>query len=435
MEDLHTQHEDVTGDASRSASAYLTMALVAAQKATDARARRLDRRADTDTLAAGELINPSPAAGAADRADPSDPADPRADDLPAAETACAAMLGHDQGRRVSSSTALQAWLASQPVTDDSDDVLVADRAEARLRALHPDAMARYDTLCDHLDPVQAMRQVTPLIITGQQLPDHVSTDVNAGPDGTVSTGPLPPSDTPLAAAAAHTNTGSDRPEIRYASVVRDVLEGELAAAVLHDDAWPVLATALQQAQQAGVDPSQLLRDVAAQRELASAKHPAQVLNVRLERRTVTAADVIASNFPTPLSGAPLPHRLAHDTTVAAQLAISPLRQLARDAAPTPAAAHATAGTPAELSASHVPDRNSPPAPSNQAGAAGPSQPPAGPVLADRHRNQPFAATIVQTAAHNYPVAIAQVGAIQATITGTGAPAAATRAAPAAARHR
>ena len=433
MEDLHTQHEDVTGDASRSASAYLTMALVAAQKATDARARRLDRRADTDTMAAAELINPSPAAGA------TNPTDPQGDDLPAAETAYQAMLGHDQGKRVSSSTALQAWLTSQPLTDDSDDQLVADRAEARLRALHPDAMARYDTLRDHLDPVQAMRQVTPLIITGQQLPDHDSTDVNAGPDGTVSTGPLPPSDTPPAAAAARTNAGSDRPEVCYAPVVREVLEAELAAAVLHDDAWPVLATALERAHQVGVDPSQLLRDVAAQRELASAKHPAQVLNVRLDRRTVTAADVIASSFPTPLSGAPLPHRLAHDTTAAAQSAISPVRQLARDAAPTPTAAQETAGTPDELSAPFGPDRTGPGAQRFHAAGPGPSEPSAVRVPAYRHRHDPFAATIAETAAHNYPVPIAQVVVSQATITGTGAPAAAARAAarpaPAASLHR
>lgn len=101
------------------------------------------------------------------------------------------------------------------------------------------------------------------------------------------------------------STVLDRPEARYALVVREVLEAELAAAVLHDDAWPVLATALEQRHQAGVGPRRLLRDVADQREMASAKHPAQILNFRLEHRMVTASDDVASSFPTRPGDAPV----------------------------------------------------------------------------------------------------------------------------------
>jgi len=52
MDELHTQHEDVTGDATRNASSYLTAALAAAQKAADWRTARTTRRTNTDTLAA-----------------------------------------------------------------------------------------------------------------------------------------------------------------------------------------------------------------------------------------------------------------------------------------------------------------------------------------------------------------------------------------------
>jgi len=54
MDELHTQHEDVTGDAARHASSYLTAALAAAQKAADWRTARTTRRTDTDTRAAAD---------------------------------------------------------------------------------------------------------------------------------------------------------------------------------------------------------------------------------------------------------------------------------------------------------------------------------------------------------------------------------------------
>jgi len=54
MDELHTQHEDVTGDASRHALSYLTAALAAAQKAADWRTARTTRRTDTATATADQ---------------------------------------------------------------------------------------------------------------------------------------------------------------------------------------------------------------------------------------------------------------------------------------------------------------------------------------------------------------------------------------------
>jgi len=195
MDELHTQHEDVTGDATRHASSYLTAALAAAQKAADWRTARTDRRADA--LAA---------------------------------------------------------------TADRDGT--GQDALTRANLLTPDVVAQHPG---------------------------------------VSTGP------------------QDPPQVRYAPLVVAALPDQLSQAVLDDPAWPELAAALAQAHQAGTEPGQLLLAVAAERELSSAKSPAQVLNHRITQRTPsprrpatshprtpTAADVVASSFPTALTDAPAP---------------------------------------------------------------------------------------------------------------------------------
>jgi len=194
MDELHTQHEDVTGDATRHASSYLTAALAAAQKAADWRTARTNRR--TDTLAATDQDG----------------------------------TGQD--------------------------------ALAPANLMTPDVVAHH-----------------PGLPTGPQ----------------------------------------DPPQVRYAPLVAAALPEQISQAVLNDPAWPELAAALAQAHQAGTDPGQLLLAVAAERELGSAKSPAQVLNHRLtqrtptpgppgatDSRTPTAADVVASSFPTALTDAPAP---------------------------------------------------------------------------------------------------------------------------------
>jgi len=189
MDELHTQHEDVTGDATRHASSYLTAALAAAQKAADRRTARTNRR--TDTLA-----------GTANR--------------------------DGTGQDTSAPASLMA----------------------------PDVVAHHPGV-------------------------------------------------------------STPPQARYAPLVVAALPDQISQAVLDDPAWPALAAALAQAHQAGTEPGQLLLAVAGERELGSAKSPAQVLNHRITQRTPsprrpatshprtpTAADVVASSFPTALTDAP-----------------------------------------------------------------------------------------------------------------------------------
>jgi len=61
------------------------------------------------------------------------------------------VLGPDQGRHAGSDTALRAWITAQPLrTDNPQAEQVAQRAEARLRTLHPDAMTGYAALRQHL---------------------------------------------------------------------------------------------------------------------------------------------------------------------------------------------------------------------------------------------------------------------------------------------
>lgn len=183
--DLHTQHEDPTGDAGRSVASHLTVALAAAQRTVDTAARRTTQRTDQ-----------------------------HADD-PAARS-------------------------QEPARDPQPD---------------------------------------------RGLPTHTS------PDHTTVGHPVPAAG---AGDTAGTLVG------RYAPVVRQVLEPGLAAAVVADPAWPRLAETLHTAAQTGTDPAGLLATAAAQRELATASRPAQVLAYRIDRHP-TAADTAATGYPTPLT--------------------------------------------------------------------------------------------------------------------------------------
>lgn len=58
-----------------------------------------------------------------------------------------------------------------------------------------------------------------------------------------------------------------------------------AQRILADPAWPALATALAQAESAGTPPRRALTDLAQQRELDTADHPAEVLTWRLRNAT------------------------------------------------------------------------------------------------------------------------------------------------------
>jgi len=372
MDDLLTQHEDPTGDAGRGAASYVTAALTAAHTAVQWRTQRITSP-DQDLAATVD----------ADRA------------------AYAAVLGPDKGRHADSDTAPRAWTTAQPLcTDNPQAEQVAQRAEARLRTLHPDAMTRYAALRQHRDPVQAMREVAPLI--RQQLggggdgqpaqhppvqPEQLSpadqaeslTKTTAAPvvpagrgsEDRHGEGHLPPRAhptlepegaqrgrpvEPLVGAAAATAPADGvvaagpseqlPPQVRLQPVIRDVLHTELAAAVLRDQAWPALAVALEQAHRAGAEPAQLLREVAEQRELRTAKHPAQVLTHRLAQRSPTTADLAAGNYPTALTGAPLRQPSDHSGTELAVLAAA--LELSHQADAERSTAGAVASTPQDL---------------------------------------------------------------------------------------
>ncbi len=66
-----------------------------------------------------------------------------------------------------------------------------------------------------------------------------------------------------------------------ASDVRAALP-EQAARILSDPGWPALATVLADAEAGGHKPRQLLKEAAAQRELATARQPARVLLTRIQ---------------------------------------------------------------------------------------------------------------------------------------------------------
>lgn len=153
MDDMHDQHETPTSDAARGVGHYITGALAAADLAVRLRTwltKRLAANEHGDDLQPGDLEQAGKVL------------DPKRE-------AYTAMLGRDEGRDADSRTALLAWVSAQPHReDDSEAELVAGRAEARLRELHPDAMTRYDALRDGLSPVEAMREVVPLIVVEQQ---------------------------------------------------------------------------------------------------------------------------------------------------------------------------------------------------------------------------------------------------------------------------
>lgn len=88
---------------------------------------------------------------------------------------------------------------------------------------------------------------------------------------------------------------------RYAGVARRALP-ELA--LLADPGWPQLAAELHRHAAAGTDPGRLLQQTAAQRELDSARHPAQVLTRRLQPGN--AAQVARRSHPPLAAGGALP---------------------------------------------------------------------------------------------------------------------------------
>ena len=368
MDDMHDQHETPTSDAARGVGHYLTGALAAADLAVRVRTWFHIRLAMGEQDEGGLQLGDLEQAGKV--------LDPKREGYNA-------LLGRDQGRDADSRTALLAWVTAQPHrADDPEAELVAGRAEARLRDLHPDAMTRYDQLRAGLSPVEAMREVVPLIVTEQQhtaarqaFAPMLEPSTAAGADSRQAlvawTAALPLADTlpdaAVAAAAAvsrlrelhpdamdrydglrdtHTPAAAlnevrplidpalqtrapvddvagtsaatgqavdQPPQDRYAPLVREVLQAELAAEVLRDDAWPALAGALAKAQQAGAQPADVLRGAASERELASAKSVADVLAFRVEQhqvptqtappRSPTAADLVASSYPTPPAAA------------------------------------------------------------------------------------------------------------------------------------
>ncbi len=88
---------------------------------------------------------------------------------------------------------------------------------------------------------------------------------------------------PALARLADRTPGADETR-RMATTVHAVLP-EHAGRILTDPGWPALATALAQAESAGVAPRQALAAAAGQRELDSADRPAEVLVWRLRNAT------------------------------------------------------------------------------------------------------------------------------------------------------
>jgi len=131
--------------------------------------------------------------------------------------------------------------------------VAAAAAEGRLRELHPDAMGRYDSLHGTHTPAAALDEVGPLID-----PTLSASKRSGTTDGATTATPQEPEAVQPA-------------EARYAPVVREVLQAELADQVLHEQAWPSLAGALAKAEQLGAQPADLLAAAAGERELSSAK--------------------------------------------------------------------------------------------------------------------------------------------------------------------
>ena len=410
MDDMHDQHETPTSDAASGVGHYLTGSLAAADLAVRVRTwfthRLTDQQADVnlrpgDLELAGEVLDPK-------------------------REAYRAVLGRDQGRDADSRTALLAWVTAQPHRElDSEAELVAGRAEARLRELHPDAMSRYDALRAGLSPVEAMRKVVPLIVVEQQhttarklfapmLDPTVAERADSRQALTAWSAALPLANTlpdaAVAAAAAedrlrtlhpdamdrydtlrdsHTpaaaldevgplidparTAGSASPaaavapaEERYAPVAREVLQAELADQVLREQAWPALAGALAKAEQLGADPAAVLATAAGERELGSAKSVADVLAFRVEERhvptqstselvsarTPTAADLVASSYPAPLTAArPGSSDRPQDLAV-----LGAALELGREADTERRTAQVSAGTSDDVATPHVDER-------------------------------------------------------------------------------
>ncbi|MFJ4898984.1 relaxase/mobilization nuclease domain-containing protein [Streptomyces sp. NPDC088727] len=94
---------------------------------------------------------------------------------------------------------------------------------------------------------------------------------------------------------------------RYEQYVRATLPDH-ADRILADPTWAALTTTLAQAETAGHNPRRLLAEVGTQRELDSAKHPAEVLNWRISaqpnKRVQAARRRNTVSGPSPMSTAP-----------------------------------------------------------------------------------------------------------------------------------
>ncbi|MDJ1138473.1 hypothetical protein [Streptomyces iconiensis] len=85
---------------------------------------------------------------------------------------------------------------------------------------------------------------------------------------------------------------------RYADVVRQVLPSD-ADRVLNDATWPALTTTIAKAETADHNPRRLLTKLSAERELETAKSPAQVLiwRVTAQPNKRQAAAAVRSTSP------------------------------------------------------------------------------------------------------------------------------------------
>lgn len=193
----------------------------------------------------------------------------------------AVVLGEQGAAGVGAADAARAWEAAAPLRAHVGAAEVAaTRAEVRLRELHPQVMARFDELRVS-NPQQAMvvtlEQLRDLSVRGQD-----ARDVQAAAEQSVEQNreqPAPDQEAPAA----------DDQE-RHAQVVRQVLEAELAAAVIADASWPKLAEAMQRCQAAGLAGAVVLEQAVQAREMSDAAHPAGVLAHRVRELTATSAD-------------------------------------------------------------------------------------------------------------------------------------------------
>jgi len=496
MDDMHDQHETPTSDAARGVGHYLTGALAAADLAVRVRTWFTHQLALSGQGAGAAGLQPGDLEQAGTVLDPK-------------REAYTAMLGRDEGRGADSHTALLAWISAQPQReDDSEADVVAGRAEARLRDLHPDAMTRYDSLRAGLSPVEAMREVVPLIVVEQQhttaretfapmldpavaatadsrqalaawsaalpladaLPDAVLAATAAEgrlralhPDAMGRYDTLRDThitaaaldevggliDVKAGAATAAVPAAGQSAEERYAPVVREVLQPELAGQVLQEQAWPALAGALAKAERLGARPADLLTAAASERELGSAKSVADVLAFRVKQHQVptqagtprapTAADLVASSYPAPLAAA-RPGSSARPQDLAV---LGAALELGREADAERQSARASAGTADDVSTPHVDERreglnNA----QTSSGHAAADQATATALLGQTETSRTTAtagAPATATALHSYSTPIKEVSAAQAApkTTAAAAPAARTaaRKAPTTGRRR